>query len=63
MLILSRSAIRQGAELSKCGDGRLATAVVCVEGKRGGNGLSVHERDIPGNKNIKYYSNRTQRKL
>ena len=57
MLILSRSAIWQGAELSKCEGGWVATAVVCVEGKGGrevGNGgrnrLSEHEGDIPRNK-------------
>ena len=54
-LILSRSAIRQRAELSKCGGGWLAIAVVCVKGKEGRevssggeNRMSVHERDIKG---------------
>ena len=35
VLILSRSAIWQGAELGKCGGGWLATAAVCVGGKVG----------------------------
>ena len=54
-LILSRSAVRQEADMSKCGGDWLATAVVCVERKEvrdgdGGNGLFVHERDITRNK-------------
>ena len=51
--MLSRSTIKQGAELSKCRGDWLAAAVVCVEGKgerevgsESGNALSVNERDI-----------------
>ena len=51
MLILSCSAIRQGPEQVKI--------EVFVEGKggsEGGNGLSVHERDIPRYQTKKYHS-------
>ena len=70
MLISSCSAIRQGAELIKCGGAGLTTAAVCVEGNierevgcGGRNVLSVHERDISMNKTRQiHYSNGTQRK-
>ena len=51
-------------ELSKCGDGYLTRAAVCVKGKKvrevgsgGGNRLSIYEKNILVNK---YYSNGTQ---
>ena len=61
MLILSRSAVQQGAELSKYGGGWLATAEVCVERKGGRWAVEVkmdclYTKEIFRGTNNKYYS-------